>query len=1003
MRKGADDLRWKKTVEVYLAGRGARLVRHGINGSIEGSREARNTEGTDGGFSSGGSSCILCYSFLFFVILVRNISAYSENYKARLKPQICRAVIQVARIIPQLEESEKALRDVCDQMNNSWDRIAADDLLDEADYDIPDTRSKLEQFIGETLSWMDRATKLKVGRDGSVVVLDKKTMSVIAHPDQAVLGIRLIPNESLTKENVLDIREISSETRAEDLEAKFNLFELYNPKDEDNWQFPDIDEYLYRSLYGCIIEYEDYYIICGISFYERLSFLFNAFFVTVILFILIWLIIRWISLVMDSRSETVKTMRNKLIAYSLIVCLISFGVSVYFQTLTNVADDLKTMTHHAEVAVETLETYDKQSEKLGSWLDSFYEIQCRLAALMIQKRQMPLDRAAMQMYANYLGVKYVFLFDESGSVVVTNSNYDHVRVGNDPGDPLYEFSVLLEGADCVVLPPAKVERYNEYLQYIGVSIRNEEDLCNGFVMIAVDPALRDELLNALKLEKVLQNLVIGLPDYAVAVDKEKLTISETAGLGYVGENIEELGISQENLEQNFSGFIEVNDMSYYAGVSASEDQYVVPVMRRSSNSGVLSSSLILMLEAACILLLVMILTLFRFQKDVIDAAPSEAYGSNDEEIEIDDDEEVKSEGLFSGIRNRVREKKGFEDRWNVDNRDGSGLTPEKRVKKIVYRLLLLFCLFVLLPTLYISINTDTNIGKLSNLTYVISGKWEKGVNIFAFTSCIFLLCAMYVGAVLVDAILYRIARASDTRVETICLLVKNAIKYICVIIFVYYGLSQFGVNTQTLIASAGILSLMVSLGAKDMVSDILAGFFIIFESAYKVGDFIEVGSWKGTVTEIGLRTTKVKRETNVKIFNNSSMRDIVSSEEISRQTIKIAVSYDADIQEIGRILEKELAEVGPDKIPGLRMGPKYEGISSFEDSSILLQIAIYVESSMRFPALRALNREVKLIFDRNGIEIPFNQIVVHEAQGGAEDIPGEETQQALEEVRETTE
>ena len=915
----------------------------------------------------------------FFIILSKNISLYSENYKNRLKPQICRAVIQVARIIPQLEESETALRGVCDQMNTSWERMAADGLLDEADYNIPDTRSKLEQFIGETLSWMDRVTKLKVGRDGCVVVVDKDTMSVIAHPDQTSLGIRLIPDDPLTKDNVLDLRSITSETKAEELEAKFNLFELYNPKDADLWGFFDFDDYLYRSIYGCVIEYEDYYIICGISFYERLSFLSNAFFVTVILFILIWLIIRWISLVMDYRSETVKSMRNKLIAYSLIVCLVSFGVSVYFQTLTNVADDLKTMTHHAEVAVETLETYSKQSEKLGDWLDSFYEIQCRLAALMIQKRQTPLSREAMQMYADYLNVKYIFLFDESGSVAVTNSNYDHAKVGSNPENPLYDFGVLLEGADCVVLPPQNIEKYNEYLQYIGVSIRNEEDLCDGFVMIGVDPALRDDLLNALKLEKVLQNLVIGLPDYAVAVDKETLQISETTGLGYIGENVDEIGISRENLEQNFSGFIEVNDISYYAGVSASADQYLVPVMRRTPNRGVFTNSLTLMLEAACILLIIMVLTLFRFRQDVLDAAPTEADEADDMEIEIDDDEEIKIEGLFSGIRNRIREKKGFEDRWNVGSRDRSSMTPEKRVRKIVYRLLLLFCLFVLLPTLYISINTDTKIGELSNLTYVLSGKWEKGVNIFAFTSCIFLLCAMYVGAVLVDAILYRIARASDTRVETICLLIKNAIKYICVIIFVYYGLSQFGVNTQTLLASAGILSLMISLGAKDMVSDILAGFFIIFESAYKVGDFVEVGNWKGTVTEIGLRTTKVKRETNVKIFNNSSMRDIVSSEDISRQTIKVAVSYDADIEEIGRILETELQKVGPDKIPGLRMGPKYEGVSSFEDSSVMIQIAIYVESTTRFPALRALNREVKLIFDRNGIEIPFNQVVVHEA------------------------
>ena len=80
-------------------------------------------------------------------------------------------------------------------------------------------------------------------------------------------------------------------------------------------------------------------------------------------------------------------------------------------------------------------------------------------------------------------------------------------------------------ADCVIQPPIQYENYNEYLQYIGVSIRNEEDLCDGFVMIGVDPTIRDDLLNALKLEKVLNNLVIGLPDYAVAAGKEDLTQS----------------------------------------------------------------------------------------------------------------------------------------------------------------------------------------------------------------------------------------------------------------------------------------------------------------------------------------------------------------------------------------------------------------------------------------------------------------------------------------------
>ena len=292
----------------------------------------------------------------------------------------------------------------------------------------------------------------------------------------------------------------------------------------------------------------------------------------------------------------------------------------------------------------------------------------------------------------------------------------------------------------------------------------------------------------------------------------------------------------------------------------------------------------------------------------------------------------------------------------------------------------MFCLFILLPTLYVSLDRNGSVMDLGNLAYVISGNWQKGFNIFALTACVFLLCAMYVSVVLLNRILYLIARVSDMRVETVCLLLKNAMKYICVVIFVYYGLAQFGVDTRTLLASAGILSLMISFGAKDLVSDIIAGFFTLLEGSYKVGDFITVGSWSGTVTEIGLRTTKVNAFAETKIFNNSSLRDIVNSDgKVARMVLDAPVSYDADLAEIEAILAEELPKM-TDKIPGLLKPVQYEGVDSLGDSAVNLRIVIFVQAGVRYPALRALNREVKLMFDRRGIEIPFNQIVVHQAQ-----------------------
>ncbi|MGX8706376.1 MAG: mechanosensitive ion channel family protein, partial [bacterium] len=581
--------------------------------------------------------------------------------------------------------------------------------------------------------------------------------------------------------------------------------------------------------------------------------------------------------------------------------------------------------------MKALDHVHRQIQLLGRFM---YEIKRPAVTANLLLVAVAHDAVAEQNRADALRVKYVFLFDKNGKVVVTNAPYDHLQVGNDPEDFTFQFRRVMEGVEHIVLKPLQDEWLGEYIQYVAESRRDADNKCDGFVLIGVDPALRDRLLEALKVDTVLDNMIIGLPEYAIAVDRQTLKIVAATDKIYEGVSIGELGITEEMLMNDFSGFLNIGGTEYYAGVSMSSEYYLVPIVRRTGNLAAVMLSLKIALVALASALVIILLTLFRYQKNVIDAWPKEAEPSQSAP-EAETAPETGTPGRFMGLSNllRTQDKKGFEDRWHMNDIPAAQRTPEQRIGRILYRLMLVFCLVILLPTLYANLQGGVDPSSLNNLAYVISGNWQKGVNIFAFTACVFLLCAMYVVVVLLNQILYRIAKVSDMRVETVCLLLKNAVKYICMIVFVYYGLAQFGVQTQTLLASAGIMSLMVSFGAKDLVSDIIAGFFTIFEGTYKVGDFITVGNWHGTVTEIGLRTTKVRFFAETKIFSNSSVRDIINADgEVARMVLKAPISYDADLLQIEAILDEELPKM-MDTIPGLVKPPQYEGLDSLGESS----------------------------------------------------------------------
>ena len=204
-------------------------------------------------------------------------------------------------------------------------------------------------------------------------------------------------------------------------------------------------------------------------------------------------------------------------------------------------------------------------------------------------------------------------------------------------------------------------------------------------------------------------------------------------------------------------------------------------------------------------------------------------------------------------------------------------------------------------------------------------------------------------------------------------------KYIIALIALMMMLSALGVNTTALVASVGILALIIGLGAQSLIADVIAGLFIVFEGEYKVGDIIVIDGWRGTVLEIGIRSTRiVDAGGNVKIINNSTISAVINqTKQLSVAKAYISIEYGESLQRVELVIKNNL-EVIKKNIPQIVEGPFYKGVDALGESSVDLLFMANCKEEDIYIVQRAMNRELKLLFDENNINIPFPQVVVNE-------------------------
>ena len=219
------------------------------------------------------------------------------------------------------------------------------------------------------------------------------------------------------------------------------------------------------------------------------------------------------------------------------------------------------------------------------------------------------------------------------------------------------------------------------------------------------------------------------------------------------------------------------------------------------------------------------------------------------------------------------------------------------------------------------------------------------------------------------------------RGQALASLLSSFAKYLGAIILIFAILGTLGVDTTVLLASAGILSLIVGLGAQPLIEDIFAGIFIVFERTFEIGDIIVVDGFRGTVKEMGIRTTKIEDAGgDVKVINNSDIRTLINmTSKLSTAVCDISISYNEDIEKVEQVLNENLGKI-KEKYKAIVNGPTYVGVQSLADSAVIIRVIAECNEMMRYQVQRDINREIKIIFEKNNIQIPYPQIVVHDAK-----------------------
>jgi moderate conductance mechanosensitive channel len=197
-------------------------------------------------------------------------------------------------------------------------------------------------------------------------------------------------------------------------------------------------------------------------------------------------------------------------------------------------------------------------------------------------------------------------------------------------------------------------------------------------------------------------------------------------------------------------------------------------------------------------------------------------------------------------------------------------------------------------------------------------------------------------------------------------------------------LQEVGIAIGPFLAAAGVAGLAFGFGGQYLIRDLISGLFIIMENQYRIGDVVCFDGTCGLVEDITMRMTTL-RDLDGTVYHvpHGEIKRVSNlSKQFARVNLNIGIAYSSNLEQVISVVNKvgkELAE-DPKWKEYILKPPQFLRIDDFGDSAIVIKILGDTKPLKQWDITGELRKRIKIAFDREGIEIPFPQRVVHEAK-----------------------